>query len=644
MALANISTELKKISTAVYGRDMRTAIHDSIEAVNNADITLDKLNSALQSTIDGKANKTDIVKVDSELSGTSANPVQNKIVKEALDAKAAKSDLHAHTNKAVLDTITELDITPRVTSYSDLTTLVDNCKAWQGMIVYVVSRDQFYAYGADGWTEIPRDFDCILRKGYVSDQKNLDATTATGLYYVFNPGGCGLPDSGEGYLRVELVLDGSEYCQQIYFAYDGGIWQRHKDLSVSDAEWSEWVPLSRIRVVERFSDLTSSDSTIIPYEGMVVYCKDRECLHLYAKGEPFDSDALNWIEIPTEYTSYQYIEAIANQEKLDKTTTKGYYEIYFDIDGISGSGDGVLWVNDIEDCYQQTLFSYGGNIFQRHKSVEAGVLADDVEWSDWICLTTIYTGSSPATTTVGGLTKGTSLTNKTLSEILEAILCPYVAPTITAILVNASGSALSVLEKGTTVSGAQVKVTLTLGSTDLYSMYVYSDSAYKTKIGGFESDTALDAGPWYPASFTLSESQNNPVYVIVESASQKSNTISFVYPYYYGAIAATGDVTADMVTSTTHSDNTGDTNSTKYVSAKSTKAFSYKASNKRMMFAYPKGYGKLSKITDPNGFNCIDDFTCSEVSITGLDKTTQTYYVYVSGATTVSNFKMTFSY
>ena len=33
--MANISTWLQKIATAIYGKDMREAIHDSIEAVNN---------------------------------------------------------------------------------------------------------------------------------------------------------------------------------------------------------------------------------------------------------------------------------------------------------------------------------------------------------------------------------------------------------------------------------------------------------------------------------------------------------------------------------------------------------------------------------------------------------------------------------
>lgn len=63
-----------------------------------------------------------------------------------------------------------------------------------------------------------------------------------------------------------------------------------------------------------------------------------------------------------------------------------------------------------------------------------------------------------------------------------------------------------------------------------------------------------------------------------------------------------------------------------------------------MVFATPVANGVIKTITDPNGFNVTDTFTQSTVSITGLDGTAQSYYVYVSGATTVSAFKETFAH
>ena len=63
-----------------------------------------------------------------------------------------------------------------------------------------------------------------------------------------------------------------------------------------------------------------------------------------------------------------------------------------------------------------------------------------------------------------------------------------------------------------------------------------------------------------------------------------------------------------------------------------------------MVFAYPKAYGNLKSVIDPNNFDVTGTFTKQEVSITGLDGSAQVYNVYVNGASTVSNFNMKFNY
>ena len=67
-------------------------------------------------------------------------------------------------------------------------------------------------------------------------------------------------------------------------------------------------------------------------------------------------------------------------------------------------------------------------------------------------------------------------------------------------------------------------------------------------------------------------------------------------------------------------------------------------SNGRMVIAYPKAHGVLKSILDPNNFETIGDYARSEVSVTGLDGTAQAYYVYASGAATVSGFKVQYKY
>ena len=63
-----------------------------------------------------------------------------------------------------------------------------------------------------------------------------------------------------------------------------------------------------------------------------------------------------------------------------------------------------------------------------------------------------------------------------------------------------------------------------------------------------------------------------------------------------------------------------------------------------MLIAYPKSYGALKKILDQNSFDVTNTFIRSEINVIGLDKTSQTYYVYVNNASTVTDFKITFQY
>jgi ABC-type uncharacterized transport system YnjBCD substrate-binding protein len=83
---------------------------------------------------------------------------------------------------------------------------------------------------------------------------------------------------------------------------------------------------------------------------------------------------------------------------------------------------------------------------------------------------------------------------------------------------------------------------------------------------------------------------------------------------------------------------------TKHIEAKGTKNISYTTEQQKMIIAYPKSYGAIKKILDPNSFDVTNTFTRTEIKITGLDGTSQSYYVYANNASTVSGFTMTFSY
>ena len=132
----------------------------------------------------------------------------------------------------------------------------------------------------------------------------------------------------------------------------------------------------------------------------------------------------------------------------------------------------------------------------------------------------------------------------------------------------------------------------------------------------------------------LSVTTDTQLTIVLTDATGKTYTANtgkytFVSPYYYGAVAAS-------MTTPTASNITG---LTKIVQAKGNKSFNYTCDNEKMVYAYPKSYGALSKILDANSFDVTGTFTRSEVTIGGV-----AYYVYMNDASTVSAFKMTFNY
>lgn len=105
-----------------------------------------------------------------------------------------------------------------------------------------------------------------------------------------------------------------------------------------------------------------------------------------------------------------------------------------------------------------------------------------------------------------------------------------------------------------------------------------------------------------------------------------SKTVTFILPIYYGA-SATASI-ADF------------TGLTKDLTAKGQKTYSYTTNNEYMVIAYDSSYGDLSSIVDPNGFEVLDGWTKSSLTVGGF-----TYNVYIADlATTDTNANFTFKF
>lgn len=245
---------------------------------------------------------------------------------------------------------------------------------------------------------------------------------------------------------------------------------------------------------------------------------------------------------------------------------------------------------------------------------------------------TLYKSSVASTVTVGGIAKGYTppASGVEVKDMIDKLLHPYVAPSgITAQMLATNGG---VVEKGTTQTITGVKVSWTAGSEAVKKIEVKNGS---TTI---QTVTGNSAPPSSPQSVMfdslLSVATDTQLTVVLTDTTDKTYTVNtgkytFVSPYYYGAVAAS-------VTSPTASNIAG---LTKIVQAKGNKSYNFTCNNQKMVYAYPKSYGALSKILDANSFDVTGTFTRSEVTVGGV-----VYYVYMNDPSTVSSFKMTFNY
>lgn len=240
-----------------------------------------------------------------------------------------------------------------------------------------------------------------------------------------------------------------------------------------------------------------------------------------------------------------------------------------------------------------------------------------------------YNSTVPATTSVGGISKGWTPTQGRIKavDLLYEILHPYVAPSASASLSPQNGGTV---EWNTEITPQSINVNFTLGSNPITKVEVYygsemvatsevSSGVTRISVDVSSADSITKDSPY--KNFSVRVYDDSGKYVTANTGS-----FTFVYPYYYGAMA---DIpTADDIP-----------NLTKKIAGKGNQTITYNMSQERAVFVCYKGYGALSQILDANGFDSTGTFTRIEVTYD-----TNEYYIYYNSPSTNSNFKFTFKY
>lgn len=249
---------------------------------------------------------------------------------------------------------------------------------------------------------------------------------------------------------------------------------------------------------------------------------------------------------------------------------------------------------------------------------------EKAQWSD----NTVYSNDIATVTDLGGISAGSTFDNVPLNQLITQLLYPYIPPVVSCSATPNGG----MYEKGTSVDVSKITVSVTKKSENITKVEIFDGT---TSLGSKEDGST--GSLVFPLD-SVSVSANKSFTAKVTDArgstvSANSGTFTFVYPYYQGVIAATDEPTEDMVKVMT-----------KLIQSKGNKSLNYTLSNQKMVFAYPKSYGALSKIVDPNQFDVTATWTVKEINITTTDTVSTPYYVYTSKPVTVDNYRMQFNY
>lgn len=353
-----------------------------------------------------------------------------------------------------------------------------------------------------------------------------------------------------------------------------------------------------------------------------------------------------WKQINKQPTAAELKELLG----LDNYATKAYVgDIPNGEDGSPMAASVIAYINKKTDgiATSGNLEALGNRVSTAESEIDAlqvevtaindeetGILAKAKEYVD---TEDIFETDMNTINGLGGIGANVNLNGLTTHEVLKKLLYPYVDASVGGATASPNGGTY---EHGVTKTITSVSITVTKKSEPITSVALYNGA---TLIEEKTGDAVKNGGTFtFSGLNVVVPTQGNQLTVKVtypdangnaKTVEKKTTTLNFVYPYYMGTCAAGTTIDETLVESLT-----------KKIEGKGNKSNTFTVSDGHMVFAYPKAHGALKSILDPNNFETLGNYTRSEVSITGLDGTAQTYYVYTSGATTVSGFVVNFKY
>ena len=245
-----------------------------------------------------------------------------------------------------------------------------------------------------------------------------------------------------------------------------------------------------------------------------------------------------------------------------------------------------------------------------------------------------YSNAKPIVEPIGGIEVGETFDNVPIVDMLTKLLYPYIKPIVSTMVATATGG---VFEKGTSVDITAMSVIVGKKSSPLSKVeFINGSTVVDTITEGLPESGTATIKSTKAFSLTTDTTLSAKAYDSEEvpgSTTVKGPSYAFVDPIFYGPANSDTELNSDAI---------NDLNKVIEVKGEK-KAFVYNLDEQKAVFAYPKSYGKLTQIIDPNGFDVTDTFDVLEVTVT-VKSGDVPYYVYATDPTIVDDFKFTFVY
>lgn len=266
----------------------------------------------------------------------------------------------------------------------------------------------------------------------------------------------------------------------------------------------------------------------------------------------------------------------------------------------------------VEDGYIKTNWQTGDLITsERMNNIEDGI---SMALSKEANVT--YISDKPSTVAIGGLPLGYTSDGISIVELIDNMLHPYKAPSISLSITPSN----TLYELGATISSLTLKATITQGSNDITSLVFLKDG---NPLPSTSNQTLTQSNIRADVTYSAYVSDN------INRINSNSINIKFINPIYIGSLSEVNSTNIKAMT--------------KKIVNVGSQSYTYTINNKKMCIAFPSGW-TLKNIIDPNGFDITQSFTSETVNIYCLDGNSKPYTVYSSEFTSQSSFTVKFNF